>query len=104
MKFKTHNQADIDDACTGYVGKITTTFSELKKKFGKPNIIVEKGEKTDAEWLIQFENGVIATIYNYKNGKNYVGNSGIATSKITDWHIGGHVEDAYNLVTQVLKS
>lgn len=30
------------------------------------------------------------TIYNYKDGKNYNGKSGIATSRLRDWHIGGN--------------
>ena len=48
------------------------------------------GCKVDAEWGILFD-GVIFTIYNYKDGINYLGEvEGIPTQFITDWHLGGN--------------
>jgi hypothetical protein len=46
--------------------------------------------KSDAEWIVQFEDGLVATIYNYKNGMNYCGSEGTPTHRITDWNIGGY--------------
>ena len=46
--------------------------------------------KTDVNWGLEFEDGTIATIYNWKNGKNYCGERGLPVEDITEWHIGGH--------------
>lgn len=72
---------------TSLVGEIKVPYKKLVKLLGKPNA---EGDsyKTDAEWEIVI-NGKVMTIYNYKDGKNYNGRNGIATTKLTDWHIGG---------------
>jgi hypothetical protein len=58
----------------------------------------------DAEWEIEFEDGKVATIYNYKDGKNYNGKSGLPKRKITDWHIGGYSKDVMERVQNLLKT
>lgn len=73
---------------TGLKGEINITYKKLVKVFGKPNAETD-GYKTDAEWIVQTPHGV-ATIYNYKTGKNYCGDEGDEVEDITDWHIGGH--------------
>lgn len=102
MKFKTHNDKDIDLNGTHLQGQIDTTYSKLKKIFGKPNN--GDGYKTDAEWEIEFEDGTVATIYNYKDGFNYNGREyGMSKTKITDWHIGGYDKKAYEMVCAMIK-
>ena len=62
-------------------------------------------EKSDAEWALEFkENGsiTIATIYNYKDGKNYLGDDGFDLNQIKSWHIGGFGVNAYNKVLEKL--
>ena len=54
--------------------------------------------KVDAEWESTFEDGTIATIYNYKNGLNYLGAEGKRTSEISMWNVGGYDERAVTLV------
>lgn len=102
MNFKTHNDKNVDCGGTHFQGGIVATFADLKKKFGKPT--ESDGYKSDAEWEIEFDNGVVATIYNWKNGKNYCGASGIAKTKITNWHVGGESLEAVRLVKQALQS
>jgi hypothetical protein len=102
MKFQTHNDKNVDCGGTHLQGEIVATFADLKKKFGKPT--ESDGYKSDAEWEVEFENGVVATIYNWKNGKNYCGASGIAKTKITNWHVGGASLEAVRLVKQALQS
>ena len=73
---------------TSLQGGIYTSYETLVGCFGEP----EEGDgyKVDAEWVITFADGVVATIYNWKNGKNYCGEDGMDVEDITDWHIGGH--------------
>lgn len=81
------------------VGSIDIPYKKLVKLLGKPNA-VGGDYKTDAEWCIRV-NGKYMTIYNYKDGKNYNGKSGIATTKLTDWHIGGN--DNLDAEIEILK-
>ena len=99
MKFVTHNQTNINVGGTHLQGYINADYSTLKKLFGKP--IQGDGYKTDAEWEIQFEDGSVATIYNWKNGRNYCGKEGTPKTKITTWNIGGNdvsVVEKVNLI------
>lgn len=87
MKYLTHNQKKINVGGTCLVGEIVVSYKILKRVFGQPT--GSDGYKSDAEWEIEFEDGEVATIYNYKDGKNYNGRSGLPKTKITNWHIGG---------------
>lgn len=103
MNFKTHNDKDIDCGGTGFVGRLNLKYSDIKKVFGQPH--GSDGYKSDAEWEIEFEDGVVATIYNWKDGKNYKGSKGIPKTKITDWHIGGRDERAVrNVISAIGKN
>jgi len=68
---------------------INPTYAQLLKVFGKPTGNGD-GYKTDAEWIIQLDDGTVFSIYNYKTGKNYLGSSGQNLSEIRDWHVGLH--------------
>lgn len=72
-------------------GNIECSYGKLVEAFGEPNQEVGgDGSKVDAEWLLNTSAG-IATIYNYKDGINYLGEEdGEKVENITDWHIGGH--------------
>lgn len=87
---------NINISGTSLMGEIDCSYALLKRLFGEP---CEGDEyKIDAQWCLKFPCGTIATIYNYKTGKNYNGREGQATSRIRDWHIGGHSEKAVELV------
>jgi len=101
MKFKTHNDKNIVAAWTSLQGMIDIDFKTLCNTFGEYSD--SDGYKTDAEWDIEFEDGTIATIYNYKDGKNYDKKNGIPTEEIREWHIGGNDKRAVELVKEVLK-
>jgi hypothetical protein len=96
MNFKTHNDGIVCTSGGWLQGYIEITYKELKAKLGKPTIGDEY--KTDAEWEIKFEDGTETWIYNYKNGKNYNGSSGIPKTKITKWNIGGSTEKSKELI------
>ena len=73
---------------TSLMGEIHATLDELIATFGNPNSAGDE-YKTDVEWVIDTLDG-IATIYNWKDGKNYCGEEGKEIGNITNWHIGGH--------------
>ena len=62
-------------------GYIKTTYEELESVLGPPTYR-EEGEKISCEWVIKFDTGLIATIYDYKMGKTPM--------DVYDWHIGGY--------------
>ena len=80
------------------MGKAIGSYHELVELFGEP--VVETDEyKTDAEWIIRLD-GILLTIYNYKDGKNYLGADGLNVSQITDWHIGAKNQQAVWLLDE----
>lgn len=101
MKYKTHNEIEIPFESSWLQGHIEVSYTNLVKAFGEP--ILTHSDKTDAEWEIQFEDGTIATIYNYKNGKNYLGSGGKNVHDIMWWNIGGRGIKVVDLVGKILK-
>lgn len=99
MKIKHSDTADVN--ATSLQGYIDASYADLRTAFGTPN--KGDGYKVDAEWCLTFPCGTVATIYNYKDGKNYNGPSGTPKTKIRDWHIGGRGESAVRLVVQAFK-
>lgn len=98
--FLTHNDKDdIQTVGTSLSGYIDITYDELVEKLGEPH--QSDGYKVDAEWDLEFEDGTVATIYNYKTGKNYLGDEGYDTDEITDWHIGGAGEKSVEKVQEL---
>lgn len=87
LKHKTHNQLYVRIDGTHLQGEIKCSYTMIKKAFGKPS--EGDGYKTDAEWDILFDDGLVATIYNYKNGRNYLGKKGTPKTRIENWHVGG---------------
>lgn len=92
MGFKTHNDPGYIWCGGSLQGYIDISYAEIKKMLGNPT--EGDGYKIDAEWYINFDNGTNATIYNYKDGKNYNGKSGTPKTKIINWHIGGESKEA----------
>jgi len=74
----------------GYVG---TTYNELFEKFGSQH---SRGDhfKTTCEWHIKFEDGTIATIYDWKRDEHY--------TDCEHWNIGGNRIEAVEYVKRIL--
>jgi len=84
-------------------GNVGATYQELVEVFGEPirhesDGTTHMSNKVDAEWRISFEDGTVATIYNYKNGLNYLGAEGKRVTQISMWNVGGYDERAVTLV------
>ena len=82
-------------------GYITTTYDNLLNKLPKPLEIYDD-YKCDVEWGLEFSDGTKATIYNYKNGRNYLGDKGKDKEDITQWNIGGNSHKAVEYVSEIL--
>lgn len=91
---------------TSLQGYIDISYDELCEKLGESSEYYDD-YKSDAEWIVSWEDGTIATIYNYKDGRNYLGAEGLDLEDIRDWHIGGSshkaVEKVYELFGKELK-
>ena len=74
---------------TSYQGNIDIGYAELVAVLGEPLAEHFDTYKCDAEWVIHFGSGQCATVYNYKDGRNYMGLDGKDKEDIRDWHIGG---------------
>ena len=82
-------------------GGIDCDYDTLVAVFGPPEGSYDD-YKSDCAWDLVI-NGVVVTIYNYKDGKNYCGANGLNVQDITDWHIGGRSKQAQNMVDAAIE-
>ena len=87
------NNANING--TSLRGCVTTTYDVLVATFGAPDFGPNDmtGDKVTCEWCIQFEDGTVATIYEWKNGYTPMDRA--------QWNIGGKSDEA---VTHVINA
>lgn len=88
MKFT--NEADVN--MTSLQGYTEAYYHQLVEVFGEPE---GSGDKTTAEWCLQFEDGTVATIYDWKEYETPTG--------LYRWHIGGHSQKAVDRVISTFK-
>lgn len=100
MKYQTHRDTVIETEGSFLQGYIRSDFVELFNTFNSP--LMGDGYKVDAEWNIKFEDGTVATIYNWKNGKNYLGDAGLELTDMRTWHVGGFSKVALIHVSKIL--
>ena len=74
------NTKDIKIDRSSYVGQIEISYFDLVSIFGEPK---QSREKTSAIWDIEFDDGIVASIYDWKPGKNDTPETN------TIWNIGG---------------
>jgi hypothetical protein len=89
MKFTKDAYAD----GTSLQGYVTAYYHELVEKFGEPDLTM--GDKVTAEWCLEFEDGTVATIYDWKEYETPMGQY--------RWHIGGRNYDAVDRVISTLR-
>ena len=85
---------EVDNPGTCYQAKITASYHQLVDTFGYPENMNEKwngltDNKVEVEWTLDYGDDIIATIYNWKNGKAYDPDNGKNVEDIMEWHIGG---------------
>jgi hypothetical protein len=77
---------------TSLQGYVPATYEQLVERFGQPE---GGGDKTTVEWMLQFEDGTVATIYDWKEYETPMG--------MYHWHIGGKNNLAVARVTAAFK-
>lgn len=102
MKYTVHKDDFEIVRDTSGKGCISATYAKLVEAFGEPMEGDQK--KVDAIWVIKFEDDTIATIYNYKDGKNYLGEVGREVEEITYWHVGGHDEKVVAMIQDLFET
>ena len=102
MKYKTHNETDIDTNMSHLQGYIKADYKELVQAFSSQLVRGFDDYKIDAEWHILFEDGTVATIYNWKNGRNYMGEKGMDVEDMVEWNVGGFSTIALFRLVEVL--
>jgi hypothetical protein len=100
MQFKSIGMSN-KVAGSSLVGYVDVPYQMLVETFGEPS--ENDGHKVDAEWCLEFKDGTIATIYNYKSGRNYLGPQAPPVEEIIHWHIGGFNPKAERLVKKALE-
>lgn len=91
MKFT--NQANANMA--SYKGEVRITYAELVEIFGAPDYGPNADmDKVTCEWALEFADGTIATIYDWKTGHTPFGQY--------EWHIGGHSTTAVDCVVDCI--
>jgi len=88
MKFT--NEADANG--TSLQGYVQAYYHQLVEVFGEPE---GGGDKTTVEWCLSFEDGTVATIYDWKEYETPMG--------LHRWHIGGRNNLAVARVQQAFK-
>ena len=88
MKFTTGANVNM----TSLQGYMPARYDQLVAVFGEPEGC---GDKTTAEWSLAFEDGTVATIYDWKEYETPMG--------LYSWHIGGMSKKAVDRVTQAFR-
>ena len=88
MKFTT--EADVN--MTSLQGYMQAYYHQLVEVFGEPEC---GGDKTTVEWCLAFEDGTVATIYDWKEYETPMG--------LYHWHIGGKSNLAVARVQQTFR-
>ena len=86
-------------------GKRATMFAhyeDIVRVYGKPILNREYG-KVDVHWIVETDAG-LATIYNYKDGKAYLGDEGLDYRDIKSWSIGAKSDDAAQEIIEQIQS
>jgi len=77
-------------------GVIKASFDDLQRVFGEPDIGPNQKlfDKVTCEWDLEFEDGTVATIYDWKEPET--------PFHEYDWHIGGKSFDAVERIYEAM--
>ena len=96
--FSTENVDIYKNGGTSLQGYVTSTRRGLESTFGKPCYEGE-GDKTTTEWEILFDDGTVATIYDWKRYEL----GAPAMDECIEWNIGGQDAVAVRRVSNAIR-
>ena len=79
---------------TSLQGYCKTTYSTLVDKLGEPLVGFSGDGKSTCEWIIEFPDDTVGTIYDWKTGET--------PKEEYNWHIGGKGGSIVNKVGEFL--
>ena len=88
------NSIEVHTYGTHLVGKVETQYDTLVRVFGEPTMAGGIDEKSWCQWSLEFEDGTVATIYDWKED--------MLPLELYDWHVGGRDQEALTLVLDTL--
>lgn len=100
LRFTKASNDDVSGASLQSI--LSAPFEVLRTAFGEPERKTIQGSRTDVMWSLKFEDGTVAMIYDYKTGKNCLGDKGVAAESNHDWHISGFSTKAALVVAEAL--
>ena len=90
MEVKYINDMTIETVGTSGKGSFICNYETLVRVLGEP-LKGSDDYKTQAEWDIEYKDGTITTVYDWKQGKRYLGEEeGIEPNEVIWWNIGGN--------------
>ena len=88
----------VENKCGGQ-GNIRADYATLKKVFGKPTVEDGNGDgKIRKYWIVKID-GIVCTIYDWKQGKSYRGYRPLKNAR---WSVGGSHSISRRLVQGVI--
>ena len=88
----------VENKCGGQ-GNIRADYATLKKVFGKPTVEDGNGDgKIRKYWIVKID-GIVCTIYDWKQGKSYRGYRPLKNAR---WSVGGSHPISRRLVQGVI--
>lgn len=93
MKFLTHAAGPIDVRGTFLQGTLQATRQQLVTAFGEPLLGLTRAVN---DWHIQFEDGAVATIYDWKTAP-------VDDAEVYAWRIGGKSREDVERVHQIFR-
>lgn len=94
------NDPVISSSGTSLTGYIEAPLQKIIDKFEDPQIF--RSGKVRYEWVIQFYDGTIATIYDYKDLSPDYNDRELQPEDSYQWHIGSKKDRGFELVINTL--
>ena len=95
MTYQTHNDIRINTNMSSGRGSIDTDYFTLVGLFGRPeHISNDPADKVRVEWSVKFDDGTVATIYDWKDPT--------PIHEVRDWHVGGFSPMALTHIASVV--
>lgn len=88
------NSIDVQTWGTYLIGTVETRYDTLVRVFGEPVMYDGIDEKTTCQWNLEFEDGSVATIYDWKTEQTPL--------EAYEWHVGGKSPEALTNVLDTL--